>query len=168
MPAKKASDPNILSPKDPHTDVVMTTENGSSVHPDETEEEKADKICDMPRKAPQEKRKKRVAAPKKLSQEIQCDIFHPPLYQDMLSFTRILSIKRVFYCQVHKSMRADLNVQKVFWGDDRHTRIADTERVNLRDLKFSDPTIFIHFLEKILTPKEELPKWSILLSSCLS
>ena len=47
--------------------------------------------------------KKKTTAAQTESKHVQCDIFpiNPPLLSDAESFTRVLSIKRVFFCPIY-------------------------------------------------------------------
>ena len=85
--------------------------------------------------------KKKAAQAQTESKNVQCDIFpvNPPLYSDAESFSRVVSIKRVFFCPVYKTVRADIIVQKIYLGDDRMTRVSQEKTVLLRELKYSDP-----------------------------
>ena len=89
------------------------------------------------------------------SKHVQCDIFpiNPPLYSDAESFSRVVSIKRVFFCPVYKTVRADIIVQKIYLGDDRMTRVSQEKTVLLRELNYSDPLLFTAYLETLYTHK---------------
>ena len=47
--------------------------------------------------------KKKTTSAQAESKQVQCDIFpiNPPLLSDAESFTRVLSIKRVFFCPIY-------------------------------------------------------------------
>jgi hypothetical protein len=99
--------------------------------------------------------KEKAAQAQTESKHVQCDIFpiNPPLYSDAESFSRVVSIKRVFFCPIYKTVRADIIVQKIYLGDDRMTRVSQEKTVLLRELKYSDPLLFTAYLETLYTPK---------------
>ena len=104
--------------------------------------------------------KEKAARAQTESKHVQCDIFpvNPPLYSDAESFSRVVSIKRVFFCPVYKTVRADIIVQKIYLGDDRMTRVSQEKTVLLRELKNSDPLLFTAYLETLYTPQHKHAK----------
>ena len=104
--------------------------------------------------------KKKATAAQTESKHVQCDIFPdiPPLFSDAESFSRVLSIKRVFFCPVYQEARADIIIQKVFLGDERMSRMSLEKTVLLRELTDSDPKVFTNYLETVVVPKHKQAK----------
>ena len=78
----------------------------------------------------------------------QCDIlpYFCPLLEDFESYTYAVSIQKVFYCRNYQSVRANLNVIKVFKDEDRQTRYPSKMSVDLLDLQQQAPQLFIEYL----------------------
>jgi hypothetical protein len=102
--------------------------------------------------------KKKVTAAQTESKQVQCDIVNPPLFSDAESFSRVLSIKRVYFCPVYQRARAVIILQKVFLGDDRMTRMSQEKTVLLSELAYSDPLVFTNYLETLVAPKQKKAK----------
>lgn len=104
--------------------------------------------------------KKKATAAQTESKQVQCDIFpvNPPLFSDAESFSRILSIKRVFFCPVYQLARAEIIIQKVFLADDGVSCMSQGKTVLLRELIYSDPSVFTSYLETLVAPKHKQAK----------